>query len=95
MKLIYLNNVTTLKLNSELCTGCSMCLIVCPHNVFSLINKKSVIENKDSCMECGACQRNCPENAISVTTGVGCAAGIINGILNGSNTPVCNCGSGC
>jgi ferredoxin len=28
-------------------------------------------------MECGACERNCPANAVSVTAGVGCAAGII------------------
>ena len=35
----------------------------------------------ERCMECGACQRNCPVGAIAVDSGVGCATGIINGIL--------------
>jgi len=41
-------------------------------------------------MECGACEKNCPEGAISVRSGVGCAAGIINGILRGTE-PSCDC----
>ncbi len=88
--MIYLKDVVTLQLNTEKCTGCTMCLLVCPHNVFRLINKKAVIIDKDRCMECGACARNCPEDAINVRTGVGCAAGIINGIFRDSD-PVCGC----
>lgn len=67
-----------------------MCILVCPHAVFQLANKKAFIINRDRCMECGACARNCPEGAISVKTGVGCAAGILNGILRNTE-PTCDC----
>jgi len=88
--LVYLKNVVTLELDSQKCNGCRMCTIVCPHEVFLIKDKKAFIQNKDLCMECGACEKNCPEGAISVKSGVGCAAGIINGILKGSE-PTCNC----
>lgn len=96
MSLTYLKNVATLQLNQDKCTGCSMCVIVCPHNVFELKNKKSHIVNKDLCMECGACAKNCPDEAITVQSGVGCAAGIIMGFINGTE-PTCGCDvdSGC
>jgi NAD-dependent dihydropyrimidine dehydrogenase PreA subunit len=89
-ELIYLKNVVTLELNKETCNGCGMCLKVCPHEVFGLRAGKAHILNRDSCMECGACSLNCPMQAIFVKSGVGCAAGIINGILNNTE-PSCGC----
>jgi NAD-dependent dihydropyrimidine dehydrogenase PreA subunit len=80
----YLKDVVTLKLNTELCTGCKMCVNVCPHAVFEIVNKKAHIRDIDDCMECGACALNCQYGALSVKSGVGCAAGILNGILNGT-----------
>jgi NAD-dependent dihydropyrimidine dehydrogenase PreA subunit len=80
----YLKNVATLKLNHELCNGCKMCLNVCPHAVFEIVGKKARIRDLDDCMECGACALNCQYGAITVKSGVGCAAGILNGILNGT-----------
>ena len=88
--LVYLSNVVTLELDQEKCNGCRMCIIVCPHNVFTIENRKAVIMYKDRCMECGACEKNCPEQAITVRSGVGCAAGIINGLLRGTE-PTCDC----
>ena len=88
---IYLSDVVTLQLDKEKCNGCGMCVKVCPHEVFELSGRKSHIINRDYCMECGACAMNCPEDAISVESGVGCAAGIINGILNNTE-PSCDCG---
>lgn len=85
----YIRNVVTLKLDTEKCSGCKMCTIVCPHRIFEVQNKKAVITDIDRCMECGACERNCPENAINVRAGVGCAAGVINGILNKTSTACC------
>ena len=90
---IYLAEVVTLELDTEKCNGCRMCMIVCPHAVFGYAEKKAVIRNRDACMECGACAKNCPEQAISVNSGVGCAAGIINGLLRGTE-PTCDCDSG-
>jgi len=90
MELLYLRDVVTLQLCEETCNGCGMCIKVCPHEVFELFGRKAHITRKDSCMECGACALNCPVNAIDVKSGVGCAAGIINGFLNNTE-PACNC----
>lgn len=87
----YLENVTTLKLNKELCNGCKMCLTVCPHAVFSFSDKKATITDINRCMECGACALNCKQKAISVKSGVGCAAGILNGLLNNSEASCGTC----
>lgn len=90
MKNKYLKNVATLKLEAEKCTGCGMCINVCPHNVFELANGKARVVTRDSCMECSACMQNCPFNAITVQTGVGCAAAVIRGLLTGKE-PSCDC----
>lgn len=81
----YLKNVATLKLDTRACIGCGRCQEVCPHQVFELVEKKSVICDADSCMECGACALNCPVKAISVEAGVGCASGMINEWLREHN----------
>lgn len=91
MRTMYLPEVVTLELYAEKCNGCGMCVQVCPHAVFSLENKRARIVDRDACMECGACALNCPEGAISVRAGVGCAAGILNGALRGTE-PTCGCG---
>lgn len=89
----YIKNVTTLRLDDTLCNGCTICLLVCPHAVFTMTNKKAVIVDPDSCMECGACARNCSEKALTVEAGVGCAYGIIMGRLRGTE-PTCGCDDG-
>ncbi|MEE9553825.1 MAG: mercury methylation ferredoxin HgcB [candidate division Zixibacteria bacterium] len=88
----YLPNVVSLKLDVEKCNGCRMCVIVCPHAVFTVESRKAVIVDKDSCMECGACALNCAEEALTVDAGVGCAAGIIQGAIKGTE-PTCDCGT--
>ncbi len=88
----YLKNVVTLKLNKDKCNGCRTCTEVCPHAVFQIKNKKAFISDKDACMECGACALNCPTEAIEVRSGVGCAAGIIQGLIKGTES-TCDCGS--
>lgn len=90
MKHRYLKNVTSLELNSEKCTGCGMCIKVCPHEVFCLQDGKAEIVDKDGCMECGACAKNCGFEAIKVKSGTGCAYAIIVGKLSGGE-PNCGC----
>lgn len=92
MKLLYLKNVVTLQLDTDKCSGCKMCTIVCPHFVFEVTNRKAYIKYKDQCMECGACAKNCPDEAITVKTGVGCSYGVLTGLLNGTE-PSCDCNS--
>ena len=86
----YLANVTTLELNQDLCTGCGMCAVVCPHAVFSMDNGKAQIDDQDACMECGACSLNCPETAIFVQAGVGCAQAVINSALGRTGASCCS-----
>jgi NAD-dependent dihydropyrimidine dehydrogenase PreA subunit len=88
-ELIYLKEVVTLALNEERCAGCGTCAVVCPHEVFRFINGKAVIAHRDACMECGACATNCPTEAITVQSGVGCAAAVINAALGRSSSSCC------
>lgn len=85
----YLKNVVTLELIEEKCTGCGMCVDVCPHRIYFLDDGKARISDRDACMECGACARNCPFDALFVRPGVGCAWGILMGKLTGKGQPVC------
>jgi ferredoxin len=89
-QLIYLKDVVTLRLDQKKCTGCGMCLLVCPQAVLSFTNSKVDIVNRDACMECGACARNCPADAFSVRPGVGCAAAVINSMLGRKKESCCS-----
>lgn len=82
----------TLKLEIAKCTGCGQCLEVCPHAVFGreAQSKRVKLLHAERCMECGACMRNCAFGAVQVETGVGCAAALISGALNGT-APQCGC----
>jgi len=60
------------------CAGCGRCAEVCPRDVFAMQDKRAVVMDKDLCMECGACALNCEYGAITVNSGVGCAAALIN-----------------
>ena len=93
MKNRYIKNVVTLDYNKDKCTGCGICVDVCPHAVFRMENRKAVITDRDLCMECGACEKNCPFCALSVRSGVGCACAIMMSELKGKDAPCC--GSSC
>ena len=81
----------TLRYAPELCNGCGMCSLVCPHRVFSQNGRLAVLLDPASCMECGACMRNCPTGAILVESGVGCAAAMMRAALRGRKEPTCGC----
>jgi NAD-dependent dihydropyrimidine dehydrogenase PreA subunit len=80
-RLMYLKDVVTLAFDGEKCTGCLMCLSVCPRGVLAAANGKIEVAARDACIECGACQRNCPGLALTVRSGVGCASAVINRML--------------
>lgn len=82
----YLKNVVTLEYHPEKCAGCGMCIQVCPHQVFTLKEKKAVILNRDHCIECGACAKNCPFSAINVAVGVGCAQAVFKTMFSRNQT---------
>lgn len=92
-ELRYLENVTTLRLDENLCVGCGECTEVCPHGVLTMNDKKAKLVDPNGCMECGACAINCPVSAVTVNPGVGCAAYIIQTWIKGKETATC--GDGC
>ena len=89
LQLRYLSDVVTLSLDDETCIGCGRCAEVCPHGVFEVRESKAHLVDRDACMECGACARNCPVEAVSVRSGVGCATGILAGVIGTSSE--CDC----
>src|SRR4030042_4356 len=46
------------------CTGCGLCVEVCPAFVFAMTNKKASVVRGDWCINCGQCGAVCPEGAI-------------------------------
>jgi len=56
--------VTTI-IDSNLCTGCGMCIKVCPSDTLTMIGKKAVVTGEFS-LGCGHCEAICPVNAVSV-----------------------------
>jgi len=51
------------KIDSEKCTGCGICVDVCPLEAISLNDGIAVID-EDTCTECGLCVNECPNDAI-------------------------------
>lgn len=88
MKSAYISN--TLRYNADLCSGCGMCSVVCPHQVFAQNERLAQLIRPQACMECGACQRNCPTNAIIVRSGVGCAYAQMLAALKGKKEASCD-----
>lgn len=55
------------KVDKEKCTGCSVCIEVCPVQAILMIDSKAEI-NVDKCIDCGRCAQVCPQGAISSNT---------------------------
>jgi len=57
------------RIDSDLCTGCGICIDTCPMDVIRMDekSKKAVIKYPDDCMLCLFCERDCPTKAIYVS----------------------------
>ena len=53
-------------INPEKCTGCGMCVKVCPTSATSGEKKKPHIIDNETCIRCGACIESCKFDAITV-----------------------------
>lgn len=53
------------EVNSEKCTGCGLCVDVCPVEAIKVEDDVAVV-NADECTDCGACVDECPNEAISL-----------------------------
>ena len=63
----------TLKINSECCKGCGVCITGCPNKCIALsknVNKKGYnymeLINEDDCIGCANCAVICPDAIIEV-----------------------------
>ena len=54
-----------LKVNDELCTGCTHCMTVCPTQAIRITGGKARIR-EERCVDCGLCYKSCPVSAIFV-----------------------------
>jgi nitroreductase/NAD-dependent dihydropyrimidine dehydrogenase PreA subunit len=59
-----LRNVTTV-VDPDKCTGCGLCLDVCPSDTLSLIDGIAIVTGENS-LSCGHCMAVCPADAIEV-----------------------------
>lgn len=57
---------TELNIKLDRCTGCSLCVMVCPSSTLSVIEGKAVATGSH-CMQCGHCMAACPYGAITLT----------------------------
>ncbi len=87
--MVGVSSLNTLQFDPALCTGCGICVDVCPHGVFAKNSRLVHVVRPEACMECGACQMNCPFGAVQVDSGVGCATAMIWAALRGKNRPEC------
>ena len=56
----------TYSIDPERCTGCGLCIKVCPTQATSGEKKKAHTIDKDKCTRCGACIESCKFEAINV-----------------------------
>ncbi|HRZ39474.1 MAG TPA: electron transfer flavoprotein subunit alpha [Candidatus Omnitrophota bacterium] len=55
----------SIKIFEDKCTGCTLCLNVCPFAAISMKDKKAVID-RDKCTLCGACLDSCKFKGIEI-----------------------------
>ncbi|MFX0168229.1 MAG: FAD-binding protein [Candidatus Hodarchaeota archaeon] len=53
-----------LNINKDTCTGCGLCVKVCPFDAMKLIDDKA--EATEACTLCGACVKVCPVDALFI-----------------------------
>ena len=63
-KRTYGRDVTVMSLNRDCCTGCQICMTVCPEQAISMEMDDGDFwvpsVDEKSCVKCGICKSNCP-----------------------------------
>jgi ferredoxin len=59
-----MGGVMAAKVDKKKCTGCGICVDICPVQAIKIEKEKAVIN--DDCVECGACVNECPNGALSI-----------------------------
>jgi len=60
-----MNDQVTTRIDTQRCTGCGLCVAVCPLDTLSLENGKAKVTGTRS-IQCGHCEAICPVNAIRI-----------------------------
>jgi len=55
--------IAMMRINSELCSNCGLCVDSCPMEIIKLVDGKFIIP-EDDCTGCKACAEECPNKAI-------------------------------
>jgi Fe-S-cluster-containing hydrogenase component 2 len=55
----YLESVVSLELDAARCSGCGLCVAVCPHAVFRLEHKRAVLADRGACAPASAARPAC------------------------------------
>jgi heterodisulfide reductase subunit A len=54
--------------DDEVCSGCGICVDVCPYNALSLTSPEGIVEVSPTlCKGCGVCAATCPSSAITLS----------------------------
>lgn len=53
-------------IEEEECTGCGLCIEVCPNEVLDLEEGIAVVINEEACDGCGLCAEECPMSIIEI-----------------------------
>lgn len=51
----------------EECTGCGICVEICPSNAIGVVEKKARLLHPEQCSLCGVCEDQCPRGAIRIS----------------------------
>ncbi|MBN2407892.1 MAG: 4Fe-4S binding protein [Elusimicrobia bacterium] len=54
------------KIDADVCTGCSICIDECPTGALEMENGVSVLARPGDCTLCGNCEDVCPVSAITI-----------------------------
>lgn len=57
--------MSSIRILSDICVGCKLCLNSCPYGAIHIVNKKAAIA--ENCTLCGACADSCKFSAIEYT----------------------------
>ena len=61
------NKAHEIKINSDWCKGCCICVAFCPKQVLELSRQeKAEVVNLQDCTACMMCELRCPDLAITV-----------------------------
>ncbi|MCB0045494.1 MAG: 4Fe-4S binding protein [Caldilineaceae bacterium] len=53
-------------IDADLCTGCRLCVEVCPTDALDQVDEKASLAYPERCTYCIACEDICPEDAIAL-----------------------------